>query len=72
MNNRKLKILVIEDDEYSRNALAHLLSAEGYTAESVKDGETGYRRAREIHPDIIVLDLGPAGVTQRCHPDGPS
>lgn len=57
MANRKGNILVIEDDEYSRDALAHLLSAEGYEAQSADDGEAGYAKAQEFHPDVIVLDL---------------
>ena len=57
MNNQNVKILVIEDDEYSRDALAHLLSSEGYEAQSASDGESGLEKAHEMHPDVIVLDL---------------
>ncbi|HZS45759.1 MAG TPA: response regulator [Blastocatellia bacterium] len=62
MTTTPIKVLVIEDDEYSRDALAHLLCAEGYDAESATDGESGYTRAREIKPDIIVLDLSLPGI----------
>jgi len=57
MNNRNVRILVIEDDEYSRDALAHLLVSEGYEAQSASDGESGLEKAHEMHPDVIVLDL---------------
>ena len=57
MNNQNVKILVIEDDEYSRDALAHLLSSEGYEAQSASNGESGLEKAHEMHPDVIVLDL---------------
>ncbi|HKP88250.1 MAG TPA: response regulator [Blastocatellia bacterium] len=57
MRNNKIGILVIEDDEYSRDALARLLAAEGYEAHSAQDGETGLAKAHETHPDVIVLDL---------------
>jgi CheY-like chemotaxis protein len=57
MNNQNVKILVIEDDEYSRDALAHLLASEGYEAQSASDGESGLEKAHEVHPDVIVLDL---------------
>ena len=65
MSDDPVKVLVIEDDEYSRDALAHLLSAEGYNAVSASDGETGYARAKEINPDIIVLDLSLPGIDGR-------
>ena len=65
MTDNSVKVLVIEDDEYSRDALAHLLSAEGYDAESASDGETGYTRAKQMRPDIIVLDLSLPGIDGR-------
>ncbi|HJQ26792.1 MAG TPA: response regulator [Blastocatellia bacterium] len=76
MAKAKEKILVIEDDEYSRDALAHLLAAEGYEAQSASDGESGLAKARAMHPDVIVLDLNLPGidgkaVIQTIRDDGP-
>ena len=76
MAERKEKILVIEDDEYSRDALAHLLAAEGYDAQSASDGESGMAKAHEMQPDLIVLDLNLPGidgkqVIQMLRNDGP-
>jgi DNA-binding response OmpR family regulator len=65
MTKKNVKILVIEDDEYSRDALAHLLAAEGYEAQSAHDGETGLRLAQEVRPDAIVLDLNLPGMDGR-------
>ena len=62
MAKDKPKVLVIEDDEYSRDALAHLLAAEDYEAQSASDGETGLAKAHEMHPDVIVLDLNLPGI----------
>ncbi|HXG91778.1 MAG TPA: response regulator [Blastocatellia bacterium] len=62
MSNQKAKILVIEDDEYSRDALAHLLASEGYNTQSASDGESGLTKAREMRPDVIVLDLNLPGI----------
>ena len=62
MAEHKEKILVIEDDEYSRDALAHLLAAEGYEAQSASDGESGIEKAHELQPDVIVLDLNLPGI----------
>src|ERR1051325_2523841 len=76
MAERKEKILVIEDDEYSRDALAHLLAAEGYEAQSASDGESGLEKAHEMRPDVVVLDLNLPGidgkqVIQMLRNDGP-
>jgi CheY-like chemotaxis protein len=76
MAKAKEKILVIEDDEYSRDALAHLLAAEGYEAQSASDGESGLAKAHSMHPDVIVLDLNLPGidgkaVIQMIRDDGP-
>jgi DNA-binding response OmpR family regulator len=57
MGERKFRILVVDDDEYSRDALTCLLSIEGYETRSAADGESGYASAREARPDLIVLDL---------------
>jgi adenylate cyclase len=62
MTEQPIKVLVIEDDEYSRDALAHLLVAEGYDAQSAHDGEAGLDKAREASPDVIVLDLNLPGM----------
>ncbi|MGA9769927.1 MAG: response regulator [Blastocatellia bacterium] len=62
MADHQVKVLVIEDDEYSRDALAHLLAAEGYDAQSAHDGEAGLSIAKEINPDVIILDLNLPGI----------
>ncbi|MFL6275676.1 MAG: response regulator transcription factor [Blastocatellia bacterium] len=62
MAKSKEMILVIEDDEYSRDALAHLLAAEGYEAQSASDGESGLKKAHETQPDVIILDLNLPGI----------
>ena len=57
MEKRKPRILIIEDDEYSREAIEHLLKAEGCETRSAAGGVSGYRAARRFSPDVIVLDL---------------
>jgi DNA-binding response OmpR family regulator len=57
MENGKPRILIIEDDEYSREALEHLLNAKGCQTISAAGGISGYRAARRYAPDVIVLDL---------------
>ena len=53
----KKKILIIEDDESTRNAIADKLSREGYSVITAADGSEGSRLAFEEKPDVILLDL---------------
>ncbi|HKQ80000.1 MAG TPA: response regulator [Blastocatellia bacterium] len=57
MEKAKPCILIIEDDEYSREAIEHLLNAKGCETISAAGGLSGYRAARRFSPDLIVLDL---------------
>lgn len=53
-----LRVLIIEDDSYAREALEYFLTAEGFETRSVAEGKAGYRAARRFAPDLIVMDLG--------------
>ena len=50
-------ILVIEDDESIREAVAYNLKKEGYRMLVAADGLEGLRLLRREHPDLVVLDL---------------
>jgi len=55
---RDMKILVVEDDEDSRDMLATILSCHGaevFTAENVESGFTSFTSNR---PDILISDVG--------------
>jgi two-component system alkaline phosphatase synthesis response regulator PhoP len=54
MNER---ILVVEDDEVIRMALADRLQSEGYRVEFAKDGEEGLITATQNAFDLVVLDI---------------
>lgn len=51
------KILVIEDDATLREALAYNLNRQGYEAETAANGITGLELARQINPDLVLLDI---------------
>jgi CheY-like chemotaxis protein len=51
------KILVIDDDPDIISFLTALLQDNGYEACSAKNGEEGWEKVREEHPDLICLDL---------------
>jgi DNA-binding response OmpR family regulator len=57
MEKRKPRVLIIEDDEYSSEAIEHLIKAEGCETRSAAGGVSGYCAARRFSPDVIVLDL---------------
>lgn len=50
-------ILVVEDDEVIRMALADRLQSEGYKVEFASDGEEGLHKATQDSFGLIVLDI---------------
>lgn len=65
MAARKPRILVVEDDEAIRSALAVSLTTEGYDVRAEIDGSALSRVTAEFRPDLAVLDVrlptGPDG-----------
>jgi two-component system cell cycle response regulator DivK len=51
-------ILVVEDNEYSRDALARRLERRGFRLVLATDGEQAVSVARSALPDLILMDLG--------------
>ena len=51
------KILIIEDDSIVAHIYRSRLEKEGYTVEVCEDGQTGFYRIHEVHPQAILLDL---------------
>lgn len=51
------KILVVEDEESLREALAYNLNKQGYTVTTAADGKTALSIARSENPDLILLDV---------------
>ena len=50
-------ILVIEDNPLNRQLLQDVLEFYGYAVHTAEDGGKGLQAAREIHPDLILLDM---------------
>jgi len=50
-------ILLVEDEPTLQKTLSLALTQEGYEVKSALDGEIGLRLAREVKPDIVLLDL---------------
>jgi two-component system alkaline phosphatase synthesis response regulator PhoP len=51
------KILVADDNENIRDALAYLLEDDGFKLWIAKDGADTLQKTREIRPDILLLDV---------------
>lgn len=51
------KVLIIDDDVDYVAAIRHLLESSGYQVRTAPDGQQGYRLARAIVPDLILLDV---------------
>jgi signal transduction histidine kinase len=52
-----IRILIIDDDDDDRAILGDLLAAQGHTAVPASSGAEGLRLARELIPDLIILDV---------------
>lgn len=50
-------ILIVDDSRLKRDALAMVLSTEGYAVTTASDGVEGLALAHAEHPDLIVADL---------------
>ncbi|HEU4671585.1 MAG TPA: response regulator transcription factor [Candidatus Limnocylindrales bacterium] len=51
-------VLIVEDDDATRHALARDLIAHGFRVDDAADGATGLGRWESRRPDVILLDLG--------------
>ena len=51
------KILIVEDEKDMVEGLRFNLEARDYSVISAFDGETGYQRALEDQPDLVILDI---------------
>lgn len=52
------RILVVEDNDDARIALADLLEMLGFEVATAADGERGVERALELLPDVCLIDVG--------------
>ncbi len=51
------RVLIIDDDQDIREALAIVLESEGYEVAAASNGREGLDQACGRHPDVILLDL---------------
>jgi DNA-binding response OmpR family regulator len=59
---RNERILVVDDEERIRSLVSSYLRAEGYEVAESGTGEDALARARDLHPDLVVLDVRLPGI----------
>ncbi len=57
-SERRISLLVVEDDENISTAISEYFSRAGYNVKTVEDGLMGVKAAQDDPPDAVVLDLG--------------
>ena len=50
-------ILYVEDNEFNRKIVRHLLGRTSYRLVEATDGEAGVSAAREARPDLVIMDI---------------
>jgi two-component system, OmpR family, alkaline phosphatase synthesis response regulator PhoP len=56
-SERRISLLVVEDDESISTAISEYFSRAGYQVKTVEDGLLGVKTALDEPPDAVVLDL---------------
>jgi two-component system, OmpR family, alkaline phosphatase synthesis response regulator PhoP len=56
-SERKISLLVVEDDENISSAISEYFSRAGYNVKTAEDGLMGVKTALDEPPDAVVLDL---------------
>ena len=57
MTDSVFRVLVVDDDAELRSLICWALRMEGYTADEAANGAEGLARARQVRPDLVLLDL---------------
>ncbi|MBL4868528.1 MAG: response regulator [Pseudomonadales bacterium] len=58
---KKLQVLIVEDDPVVQKYVSRALSG-SYTTIIANNGQEGLNKAREVHPDIVLLDVEMEGM----------
>ena len=50
-------VLIVDDDDAVRDLIEFVIKKEGFKVDKAADGEEALQKARQISPDLILLDL---------------
>lgn len=53
----RAQILVIDDEEVVRDSCTKVLAEDGYFVKSAENGELGMEAFKDLHPDLVLIDL---------------
>jgi two-component system sensor histidine kinase/response regulator len=59
---KKPFVLVIDDEESIRDSCRQILTKDGFLCEDAEDGFVGLKKAEELKPDIVLIDLKMPGI----------
>ena len=51
-------ILLVEDNELNRDMLSRRLGRKGFDVVFALDGQEAVQKAKEVMPDLILMDIG--------------
>ncbi|MGB9592927.1 MAG: response regulator, partial [Anaerolineae bacterium] len=51
------RILVVDDDPTALRLIGYSLQQEGYDVLTAANGLDGLTQARQLHPDLVILDI---------------
>ncbi|WP_298305937.1 response regulator [uncultured Erythrobacter sp.] len=57
------RIMVVEDNDLNRKLFCDVLKAQGYEVDPIADGNDVLATAREICPDLIIMDIQLPGIS---------
>jgi len=52
-----MDVLIVDDEPFIQRALQFVLKKQGFDVEVASDGEEGLRKARELKPKVMYLDI---------------
>lgn len=62
MNQSKAQVLVVEDEPNIADLVRMYLEREGYRVRSAGSGEEGLELAKELPPELVILDIALPGI----------
>jgi len=57
MNNKNIKILLVDDEPDILEIISYNLTAQGYNVFTANNGAKAIKKAKKEHPDLIILDV---------------